>query len=121
MIERKHIMPERIRIPRKHILPEDLARIHREIKYTDDNLSGLLTARQVVAMLDITNRTLQNWRNQKFKTRRKLKSVRLGNKWSKRYMLAEKEVSAWLNDYRNKDSNDLYTRWLKALRDERMH
>lgn len=74
----------------------------------------VFTARQVIRMLDITDRTLTNWRIGKFQARRPLEVLHPDPK-SRRFVIAESELTAWLKDYRDEHNDDLYARWIGGL------
>lgn len=66
------------------------------------------TARQVLSILGITDRTLTNWRIGRFENRRKLEVIETRrHQKSIRFVIGEQELTSWLADYRP----DLLERW----------
>jgi hypothetical protein len=66
------------------------------------------TARQVVSILGITDRTLTNWRIGRFENRRVLEVIETRrHEKSIRFVIGEQDLTSWLADYRP----DLLEKW----------
>lgn len=69
------------------------------------------TTREILRILNITDRTFANWREGKFPARRVLQVIH-PDPTSNRFVVAEDELTAWLAEYRL----DLWEVWRKERR-----